>query len=181
MDTLRISIAEIDSLMQVSKSGDTQAFNKLTCLVRNISYCYFLSKLHQKKIKNSVDVDDLTNDVCLSFIEQYQNIEKSENWLRKVLFITYIKYYKKSKKRIYHELNVNLRADDESNTVEDNMDLNYLIGKLKKINPEKQKIIHMRFWEDMKFAEIARQLHKKESAVKKMLYRSLSLVKNNYV
>ena len=179
MDTLRISIAEIDSLMQVSKSGDTQAFNKLTGLVRNVSYSYFLSKLCQKKIKNSDDVDDLTNDVCLSFIEQYQKIEKSEHWLRKVLFLNYVKYYKRNIKRIYYELNENMQAKEELNSVLNNIDMNRVIDKLKKLTAEKQEIIKMRFWGNMKFSEIASQLHKKESAVKKMFYRSLVLMSNN--
>ncbi len=36
----------------------------------------------------------------------------------------------------------------------------------------------MRFWEGMKFSEIAEKLDRSESAIKKMFYRSIEEVKN---
>ena len=43
------------------------------------------------------DVEDLTNNVYLIFAEQYQNIDNLQNWLRKVLFITFVKWYKRNR------------------------------------------------------------------------------------
>jgi RNA polymerase sigma-70 factor (ECF subfamily) len=46
------------------------------------------------------------------------------------------------------------------------------------LSEEKQKIIKLRFYEDLKFNEIAEVLNKSEVAVKKMLYRTLEELKN---
>ena len=42
-------------------------------------------------------MDDLTNDVFLTFAEQFQNIDNVEFWLRRVLFLTFVNWYKKQK------------------------------------------------------------------------------------
>jgi RNA polymerase sigma factor (sigma-70 family) len=42
---------------------------------------------------------------------------------------------------------------------------------------DKQKIIKMRFWENLKFSEIAENLNKSEDAVKKMFYRIIEELK----
>jgi DNA-directed RNA polymerase specialized sigma24 family protein len=51
------------------------------------------------------DVDDLTNNVYLSFAEQFETIAMLENWLRRVLFLTFVRWYKRNKSRTPVELN----------------------------------------------------------------------------
>ena len=46
------------------------------------------------------------------------------------------------------------------------------------MSEEKQEIVKLRFWGDLKFSEIAEKLDKNEAAVKKMFYRTLLEIKD---
>lgn len=127
---------------------------------------------------NKDDVNDLTSNVYMSFAEQYQKIDLIENWLRKVLFLTFVKWYKKSRSKRTFELNEELTADDSNIKTDEGFDLGVALKALNQLSEEKQEIIKLRFWGDFKFSEIAEQLGKNESAVKKMFYRSIEELKN---
>lgn len=146
--------------------------------MREISYSYFLSKYHAKKIANKDDVDDLTSNVYISFAEQYQKIATIENWLRRVLFLTFVRWYKKSRAKRTFELNEEITVDDSSHKTDEGFDFGVALKAMDKLSEEKQEIIKLRFWGDFKFSEIAEQLGKKEAAVKKMFYRSIEELKN---
>jgi len=45
------------------------------------------------------------------------------------------------------------------------------------MSEEKQEIVKLRFWGDLKFEEIGEKLNKNEAAVKKMFYRTLLDIK----
>ena len=123
-------------------------------------------------------MDDLTSNVYISFAEQYQKIDLIENWLRKVLFLTFVRWYKKSRSKKTFELNENITADDSNIKTDEGFDLGITLKALDKLSEEKQEIIKLRFWGDLKFSEIAEQLGKNEAAVKKMFYRSIEELKN---
>jgi len=146
--------------------------------VREISYSYFLSKHRARKITNIDDVDDLTTSVYLAFAEQYQKINTIENWLRKVIFLTFVRWYKQSKAKRTYELNEEITADDSSIKTDERFDLGVVLKALDTLSPDKQEIIKLRFWGDLKFLEIAEKLNKNEAAVKKMFYRSIEELKN---
>ena len=165
--------------MQKSKSGDSKAFAELSGIIREISYSYFLSKHRLKKIINIDDVDDLTNNVYIAFAEQYQNIENAENWLRRVLFLTYVRWYKRSKARMTYDWNENIQSNESETLGADMIDAKTALMALEKLSPDKQEIIKLRFWGDLKFSEIAEKLNKNEAAVKKMFYRTLLEIKQN--
>ena len=59
----------------------------------------------------------------------------------------------------------------------DKVDAEKILSLLNTLSEEKQKILKMRFWEDLKFAEIAENLNKSEDAVKKMFYRTIEELK----
>lgn len=146
--------------------------------MREISYSYFLSKHRSQKIVNLEDVDDLTSAVYISFAEQYQKINTIENWLRKVLFLTFVRWYKQSKARRTFELNEEITADDSNIKTDEGFDLDVALKALDTLSEDKQEIIKLRFWGDLKFLEIAEKLNKNEAAVKKMFYRSIEELKN---
>ena len=171
---------ELDELFTNSKSGDSKAFESLSGYVRHISYSYFQSKQRSGKIINVDDVDDLTNNVYLSFAEQYHKIDNLEFWLRRVLFLNFVNWYKKNRNSKLIEL-------DEANYIEnkelhpgDKIDAQTILANLDRLSLEKQKVIKMRFWEDLKFSEIAENLNKSEDAVKKMFYRTIEELKEMF-
>jgi RNA polymerase sigma factor (sigma-70 family) len=57
------------------------------------------------------------------------------------------------------------------------VDADMIISVLDTMSEEKQEIVKLRFWGDLKFNEIAEKLNKNEAAVKKMFYRTLLDIK----
>lgn len=164
--------------MHSSKDGDSKAFNKISVHVRDIAYSYFISKFRAGKLNNKDDAEDLTNTVYLSFAEQYNKIDSIENWLRRVVFLTFVRFYKKHSSRRTYELNERIAAESTSFITEDSFDVNAIRKVLETLSDEKQEIIQLRFWGELKFQEIAERLNKSEAAVKKMFYRSIEEIKD---
>lgn len=168
---------ELDELFSESRNGNSKAFESLSGFVRHISHSYFLSKYRQGRIINKDDVDDLTNNVYLSFAEQYQKIENLEFWLRRVLFLNFINWNKKSGQHKTLELEEAHYISQNGITPGEQVDAEKILTIVDTLSDEKQKIIKMRFWENLKFSEIAENLNKSEDAVKKMFYRTIEELK----
>ncbi len=120
----------------------------------------------------------MTTNVYLAFAEQYEKIDAIENWLRRVLFLTFVRWYKQSKTARTFELNEEIVADNTNLNTEDNFDIGVILKALDTLSSEKQEIIKLRFWGEMKFSEIALKLNKNEDAIKKMFYRTIEELKN---
>lgn len=174
---INFSIKEIGDLFQSAKTGDTNAFQKLSGIIRNIAYSYFFSKYSLGKLTSLHDAEDLANNVFLAFAEQYQNVENIENWLRRVLFLSFINWYKRSKTQRTFEFDENIFAVESESNIGNTIDVEKVVEILSSLSEEKQNIVKMRFWKDLKFAEIAQILNKSEDAVKKMFYRTLEELK----
>lgn len=168
---------ELEELFIGSKNGDNKAFEALSGYVRHISFGYFQSKQRSGKIVNIEDVDDLTNNVYLSFAEQYHKIENLEFWLRRVLFLNFVNWYKKNKNSRLLELNEANYIENKELNPGDKIDAQRILSHLDLLSQEKQNVIRMRFWEDLKFIEIAENLNKTEDAVKKIFYRTIEELK----
>ena len=124
------------------------------------------------------DVDDLTNNVYLAFAEQYNNIDNLENWLRKVLFLTFVKWYKRNRAKATFQLDDNISSNESAELSSDLIDAGTAITHLKTLSDEKQEIVRLRIWGELKFSEIAEEMKKSEVAVKKMFYRTLNEIKD---
>jgi RNA polymerase sigma-70 factor (ECF subfamily) len=171
---------ELDNLFKSALEGNSKSFKELSGHVRNISYSYFLSKHRQGKILNIDDVDDLTNNIYLTFAEQYHKIDNLEFWLRRVLFLNFVNWYKKNKAKKTFELEEAHYLADKNTNPGDNVDVEKILLILDKLSPDKQKIIKLRFYQDLKFGEIAEIMNKSEDAVKKMFYRTIEEIKNKF-
>ena len=177
LNYINFSQNELDDLFSDAKNGNSSSFTSLSAKIRDISYSYFVSKLRHGKIQNHEDVEDLSNSVYLSFAEQYHKIENLENWLRRVLFLTFVNWYKKSKKRRMFELDEAFYIEQKTEHPSIKIDAEKIVMLLNTLSTDKQKIFRMRFWEDLKFAEIAENMGKSEDAVKKMFYRTIEELK----
>ena len=124
------------------------------------------------------DVDDLTNNVYLAFAEQYHKIDNLENWLRKVLFITFVKWYKRNRAKATFQLDDNISSNEPAERSSDLIDADTALTILKTLSVEKQEIVRLRIWGELKFSEIAEEMNKSEVAVKKMFYRTLNELKD---
>ncbi len=168
---------ELDALLEKAKAGDNLSFNNLSAIIRDISYSYYHSKYKLGKIQSKDDVDDLCQNLFLSFSKQYQNIENIENWLRRVLFLTYANWYKKSSQNKSFEFDESYYKKDEAEDIVGRADHETIISMLNTLDEKKQQIIKLRFWGGLKFAEIAEKVEGNEAAIKKMFYRTLEELK----
>ena len=123
-------------------------------------------------------MDDLATNVYITFAEQYHKIDAIENWLRRVLFLTFIRWYKQNNQRRTFELNEEIAADNSNLEIDDSFDVSAILKVLDTMSEEKQEIVKLRFWGDLKFSEIAEKLDKNEAAIKKMFYRTIEEIKN---
>lgn len=178
LNFLNFTKRELDDLFADARNGNSSAFSSLSGYVRNISHSYFLSKYRQGRIINKDDVDDLANNVYLSFAEQYHKIENLEFWLRRVLFLNFISWLKKNNQFRNVDLDDVHYIKDEKLNPGDKIDAENILIIVETLSDEKQKIIKMRFWENLKFSEIAENLNKTEDAVKKMFYRTIDELKS---
>ena len=169
---------ELDSLFSAAQNGSSNAFGELSAYIREISFGYFSSKHRQGKIINKDDVEDLTNNVYLSFAEQYHKIENLEFWLRRVLFLNFVNWYKKNKARKTIDINELYNLSEGKTNPGDSVDVQRILDIVNTLSEDKQRIIKLRFYEDLKFVEIAAILNRSEDAVKKMFYRTIKELKN---
>ena len=168
---------ELDALLEKAKTGDHLSFSKISVIIREISYSYFFSKFSLGKIQSKDDVDDLCQNLFLSFSKQYQNIENIENWLRRVLFLTYVNWYKKSSQNKSFEFDESYYQKDDTEDIVGRADHETIVNILNTLDQKKQQIIKLRFWGGPKFSEIAEKLDGNEAAIKKMFYRTLEELK----
>ena len=91
-----------------------------------------------------------------------------------MLFITFIKWYKKKKNRIPKKIYSILNAGNNG-TEEEELSVANVLSSL---TDEKQKIVRLKFWAHMDFKQIAEYLNKGEAVVRKSYYNSLLALKN---
>jgi len=89
-----------------------------------------------------------------------------------------VRWYKQNNQRRTIELNEDITADDSNLRTDEGFDVNAILKVLDTLSDEKQEIVKLRFWGDLKFSEIAEKLNKNEAAIKKMFYRTIEELKN---
>ena len=168
---------ELNKHLRFAISGDEKSLTILSTAIQKIAFNYFEIKQKSGKLTNIEDAEDLANNVYLTFAEQYQKINNIEHWLRRVLFLTFFNLDKRQKKHPPFELDQAFNLSAENADHEISLDSSKAVEVLNSLSEKKRTIIRMRFWEELKFSEIAERLGKNESAIKKMLYRTLEEIK----
>ena len=92
--------------------------------------------------------------------------------------MSFVGWYKRNKSRHSISLKESIPAPDRTAESLDMIDAERVLFLLDTLSEEKQEIIKLRFWGDLKFNEIAEKLNKNEAAIKKMFYRTLLELKN---
>ena len=143
----------------------------------DISESYFLTRYKQKELTKIDDVRDLKNSVFLAFAEEYKNIENLGYWLRRMLFITFIRWNKKNIIRTSKKLN-SIMSTGNNGTDDKELLAIQVTKALNSLTEEKQKIVRLKFWAHLDFEEIAKYLNKSEVVVRKSYYNTLLALKN---
>ena len=168
---------ELNELLEKSKNGDSQSFTSLSAIIREIAFSYFESKYKLGKLNSSDDAEDLAQNIFITFSKQFQNIDKIEFWLRKVLFLTFVNFYKKNAKQNHFEFDEEFYEQKEESNFGENVDTQKIVEAVNQLDEKKQTIIKLRFWGGLKFSEIAEKIEGNEAAIKKMFYRTIEELK----
>jgi len=91
--------------------------------------------------------------------------------------LNFVRWYKVNKQKRTSELKPNIPLQDSSLESSTLVDADTILSVLDTMSEEKQEIVKLRFWGDLKFSEIGEELNKNEAAVKKMFYRTLLDIK----
>jgi RNA polymerase sigma factor (sigma-70 family) len=165
--------ADLDVLVTKSKAGDEAAFGKLAGIVHQLAFGYFESKFRLGKIRNIDDAEDLAQNVYIAFQNQFNEIDNLENWLRRVLFLNFINYYKKCKAHKFFDVDEVLRKKKIAEDHGSLYDVEMIMTVLKTLSEEKQIVLKMRIYDDLSFPDIAGEINKSVDAVKKIYYRTI--------
>lgn len=169
---------------KVMSKKTQKLFEKYYLQFRENLYWYVYRRIGQQQA-----AEDITADVFVKLLEN-ENIlnERDENGIRAWLFTVarnqmIDSFRKRSNKAQKVELDeeifeiVGAKDDEQIQALIKEDQAQLLFSLLESLDTDEKEIVHMRFYEDMKFAEIAEIIGKKEGAVKMALYRAMEKIK----
>lgn len=173
---------EIKEAISRAKKNDQKAFNYLLDLYWDNVYGFQL-----KRVQNENDAEDIT---IQTFSKAFDRIETfDENYTFKTWLITiskniHIDLVRKEKNIIKPVISKDdnrvLQILDESPTIEDKLiteqNLANLLRDIKKLKPHYQKIINLRYFQELSYKEISKALDEPINSVKVKLLRAKKLL-----
>jgi RNA polymerase sigma factor (sigma-70 family) len=134
------------------------------------------------------DAEDLLLEVFLSASKEAMLEELSEErqlaWLRRVARNKLVDYYRHQRLINWLPLTQASELVDERLTPEEQTEQQEeyarLLQALKRLSPDQQEVIRLRYGYELRFAEIAGMLERSEGTVRKMLTRALRQLRVSY-
>lgn len=141
-----------------------------------------------QQVSNQQDVEELLLEVFLSTLKETMLEEWPEDrqlaWLRTVARNKVIDYYRHQKLMNWLPLMQASELVDERMTPEERVEqkeaYKQLSQALNRLSPDQQKLIWLRYGQELRLVEIARILERPEGAVRKMLTRTLRRLRTSY-
>ncbi len=171
-----------DAIIQ-AKQNDQIAFNFLLDRFWNTVYGFQL-----KRTKNENDAEDITIQTfskAFDKIHTYNDSYEFKTWLVTISKNIHIDLVRKQKSTITsqsntHEVNEYLTIIDESPSPEDKLiteqNLAKLLRDIKKLKPHYQEVINLRYFQELSYKEISKQLDEPMNNVKVKLLRAKKLL-----
>lgn len=170
-----------EQIIAQAVSGDSVAFGLLYDHYHPQIYRFVLVKVGRVH-----EAEDITHHV---FLNAWVNIAGYKHrgfpfssWLYRIARNAIIDHYRTAKQDVSLDDDVHLSfADivsvDTVSAIDARLDFEKVRGAIKKLKPEYQDIIIMRFIEDMSIKDIATIIEKSEGAVKLLQHRAISQLK----
>lgn len=147
---------------------DRQLIHTEAALEKTIKhYADMVYRLAFARVGNSFDADEIFQEVFLRFIRRRPHFNDGEHekaWFIKVTINC-------SKKFLSSSWN-NKTEGLDGNVIFETKEDHDLHAELSKLKPDGRTLIHLYYYEDMKVAEIAQLLGRKESTVRTQLSRA---------
>lgn len=173
---------EIKEAIKRAKQNDQKAFNYLLDTFWDDVYGFQL-----KRIENESDAEDITIQTfsrAFDKIETFDDNYTFKTWLITISKNIHIDLLRKDKKNMLPKnLNDNKHAFqilDESPSAEDKLiteqNLAKLLRDIKKLNPHYQEVINLRYFHELSYKEISKELDQPINNVKVKLLRAKKLL-----
>lgn len=173
---------EIKEIISRAKKNDQKAFNYLLDLYWDAVYGFQL-----KRVENENDAEDITIQTfskAFDKIETFKEEYTFKTWLITISKNIHIDLIRKQKNSISQVISKNdkkaFEVLDESPTVEDKLiteqHLAKLLRDIKKLKPHYQKIINLRYFQELSYKEISKELDEPINNVKVKLLRAKKLL-----
>jgi len=174
---------EIKEAIEKAKNNDQKAFNFLLDNFWDDVYGFQL-----KRIENENDAEDITIQTfskAFDKIDTYNPEYKFKTWLITISKNIHIDLLRKRK----NSLNENLSHEDEQKVLEildtspspadkiiTEQNLAQLLRDIKKLKPHYQEVINLRFFQELSYKEISKELNEPINNVKVKLLRAKKLL-----
>lgn len=173
---------EIEEAIKRAKANDQKAFNYLLDTFWDDVYGFQL-----KRIQNENDAEDVTIQTfskAFDKIETFDDNYKFKTWLITISKNIHIDLLRKEKNSISQIISKDdkhiLHVVDESPSPEDKLiteqHLAKLLRDIKKLKPHYQEVINLRFFQELSYKEISKQLNEPMNNVKVKLLRAKKLL-----
>ena len=174
---------EINRYIERAKKGDQIAFTFLLDHHWNEVYGFIL-----KRTENETDAEDITIETfskAFDKIQTYNPEFQFNTWLIAIAKNVHIDLLRKKKSSLFVEIAEDQgkhahNVADSSPTVEDKIiteqNLSQLLQYIKELKPHYQEVIHLRYFQELSYQEIANQLGEPLNNVKVKLLRAKKLL-----
>jgi RNA polymerase sigma factor (sigma-70 family) len=173
---------EIKEAIKRAKQNDQKAFNYLLDTFWDDVYRFQL-----KRIENENDAEDITIQTfskAFDKIETFDDNFKFKTWLITISKNIHIDLLRKEKnyisQRNFDNEEQTLQILDETPSAEDTLIIEQNLAKLlrdiKKLNPHYQEVINLRYFQELSYKEISKQLNEPMNNVKVKLLRAKKLL-----
>ncbi|WP_274476089.1 RNA polymerase sigma factor [Mangrovimonas aestuarii] len=174
---------EIENAIKQAKKNDQKAFNFLLDTFWDDVYSFQL-----KRIENENDAEDVTIQTFSKAFDKINTFDenyKFKTWLITISKNIHIDLVRKEKssisQRIHDESNEKLQQVlDESPSAEDKLiteqNLAKLLRDIKQLKPHYQEVINLRYFQELSYKEISRELNEPINNVKVKLLRAKKLL-----
>lgn len=150
--------------------------HKLVGLIKANQEKYY--RVAYSYVKNPDDALDIVNDAIVKALQNITTLRDKkhlETWFYRILINESVSFVRKYRRIVYlDDLPETQLLEAESTDRDEQMTLYAAIDKL---SPKLRTVLILRFFEDMRFDEIAEITSTKLSTVKARLYRALELLK----
>jgi len=173
---------EIKEAIKRAKKNDQKAFNYLLDTFWDDIYGFQL-----KRIQNENDAEDIsiqTFSKAFDKIETFNDVYNFKTWLITISKNIHIDLLRKEKNSISQVISKNddtaFQVLDESPSPEDKLiteqHLAKLLRDIKKLKPHYQKVINLRYFQELSYKEISKELNEPMNNVKVKLLRAKKLL-----
>lgn len=166
-------VPDENTLILEAKAGNEAAFGRLYELYFERIYKFIYFRVNHKEV-----AEDLAEEVFVKAWTKIRSVQEKSfgGWLFSISKNIVIDHYRQRKSDVdIEEIQNLIESDhdlaDDANTV---LEKATMIRLLKKLTPEQQIIIKLKFLEDMDNAEIAELISKNEGAIRVIQHRAIT-------